>query len=120
MKIMSDVIDLETLQTLKEAIGGEEEPEVWREVITTFLEDAPEDIEQIRSAIAENNPSILRDVAHNLKSNSASLGALSLSELSKQLELFAKGEQECDPVKVSEKLQTEYLQVESKLKQEIS
>jgi len=80
------VIDKATFDELKEMSGAE----FINELIDTFLEDAPKLIEEIKSALKENNADSFRRAAHSLKSNAATFGASQLSALAKELEMLGK------------------------------
>ncbi|NNE10071.1 MAG: response regulator [Gemmatimonadetes bacterium] len=54
--------------------------------IDYFLENAPEQMEQIRSAVLDGNPSQVEFYSHALKSDAANLGAERLRELLQELE----------------------------------
>ena len=59
-------------------------------LIDTFLSDAPGLIEAARRALERGQTDEVRRAAHTLKSNGATFGATSLSELSRQLEALAR------------------------------
>jgi CheY-like chemotaxis protein len=61
-----------------------------RELIETYLGDAPGLFAQMRTALAAKDAETFRRAAHSLKSNSASLGALALSAQAKELEMMGK------------------------------
>jgi HPt (histidine-containing phosphotransfer) domain-containing protein len=83
-------IDPVALQNLSELVGGDED--FLLELLGTFLEDAPKLITDIERAIQQNDAGALRLAAHTLKSNSADFGAMTLSELSKKLEMMGRDE----------------------------
>ncbi|MBP0005925.1 MAG: response regulator [Cyanobacteria bacterium SBC] len=56
------------------------------ELIELYCEEAPKLLDRIGAAVAAEDPEALKEAAHSLKSTSAALGALPLSDLSKQLE----------------------------------
>ncbi len=56
----------------------------------TFLESTGDYMQQIRNAILNEDTDDVRRLAHTLKSSSANIGAEYLSEIFKQLEMFAK------------------------------
>ena len=58
-----------------------------RELIATFLEEAPPMLAELRSAFAAGNAESFRRTAHSLKSNSLTFGALTLGALARELEL---------------------------------
>ncbi len=84
----SAVIDPAAFDELVASTGGE--AAFIRELIDTYLTDAPQLFAQMRSALAASDAETFRRAAHSLKSNSASLGALTLSSLAKELEMMGK------------------------------
>lgn len=54
------------------------------------IEDAPRLLVSMRQAIADGNAAGMRLAAHNLKSNSADFGALTLADLCRQLESLGR------------------------------
>jgi HPt (histidine-containing phosphotransfer) domain-containing protein len=76
-------IDTATFEELKATAGAD----FVRELIDTFLEEAPRMLDDLRSALAENDAERFRRVAHSLKSNSNTFGALPLGTLARTLEL---------------------------------
>jgi len=60
------------------------------EMIDTFLEDAPDLLEQMRRGVEQAMPAELRIAAHSLKSNSADFGAERLRDLCKKGELMGR------------------------------
>jgi HPt (histidine-containing phosphotransfer) domain-containing protein len=59
-------------------------------LIDTFLSDAPRLVEAARRGLEHGQTDEVRRAAHTLKSNGATFGATSLSELSRQLEALAR------------------------------
>jgi HPt (histidine-containing phosphotransfer) domain-containing protein len=84
----SAVIDPAAFDELVASTGGE--AAFIQELIDTYLTDAPELFAQMRSALGAADAETFRRAAHSLKSNSASLGALTLSALAKELEMMGK------------------------------
>ena len=80
------VIDITTFDELKQMSGAE----FINELIDTFLDDAPNLIEEIKSALTTNNVDSFRRAAHSLKSNAATFGAETLASLAKDLEMLGK------------------------------
>jgi HPt (histidine-containing phosphotransfer) domain-containing protein len=54
------------------------------------VEDTQELLGTMRRAFGEKDPDALRRAAHSLKSNAASVGAMTLSSLARDLEMLAK------------------------------
>ena len=86
------VIDQDVYAELQETAGAE----FVAELVDTFLEEAPGMLAELRSARAENHSERFRRVAHSLKSNSNTFGALKLAALARDLEI--KG-LDADPAK---------------------
>lgn len=80
---MTEPIDLETFRGLEEAAGKEFVADLAR----TFLEEGPRMIGQLMGAMAEGNADKFRRLAHSLKSNSLTFGALELGRRARELEL---------------------------------
>jgi HPt (histidine-containing phosphotransfer) domain-containing protein len=57
-----------------------------RELIDTFLTEAPQMIADLRGAHAAGNAEVFRRSAHSLKSNSLTFGAKVLGEMARELE----------------------------------
>ena len=79
-------IDLNTFNLLKETTGAD----FISELIDSFLEDAPNLITQMRSALANTDADAFRRAAHSMKSNAATFGAMELSTLARELEIFGR------------------------------
>jgi HPt (histidine-containing phosphotransfer) domain-containing protein len=76
-------IDAATYADL-EATAGED---FVRELVDTFLEEAPLMLDALRAALAAGNADAFRRAAHSLKSNSDTFGAFGLGALARELEL---------------------------------
>jgi histidine phosphotransfer protein HptB len=76
-------IDLATFEGLKETTGAE----FALELVDTFLEEAPGMVAELREAMAAKDADRFRRVAHSLKSNSNTFGALNLAAMARDLEL---------------------------------
>jgi len=77
-------IDQAAFDALFASVG--EEAAFVSELIETYLGEAPELLAALDQAIAAGDAGVARRLAHTLKSTSASLGALHLSELSGAVE----------------------------------
>ncbi len=69
---------------LEASIGDDQE--FLRELVDTYLEDAPQQVEGMRHGLQGGDRELLHRSAHTLKSNSASLGATTLSAMCRELE----------------------------------
>jgi len=60
------------------------------QLVDTFLEDAPRQIKEMRAALKEGDAETFRRLAHSIKSNAATFGALELSDQARELEMLGK------------------------------
>jgi HPt (histidine-containing phosphotransfer) domain-containing protein len=79
----SSTIDQATFEELKESAGSD----FVRELVDTFLAEAPAMLADLRRALAEADAERFRRIAHTLKSNGNTFGALTLGALARDLEL---------------------------------
>jgi len=77
-----DVLDQDVLDELKEVMEDDFEG-----VIRTYLNNTPELVDKLEHATSANDMLL---PAHSLKSSSANVGALKLSDIAKEVELLAK------------------------------
>jgi CheY-like chemotaxis protein len=82
-------IDGDTLDRLREAVGGEE---ALAELTRTFLDDSRSLLDELRKDLEAGRPTDVRRHAHTLKSTAASFGAETLAELARRLENQAGAE----------------------------
>ena len=77
-------VDRDVLDDLERAVGDDRA--FLRDVIDSFLDEAPRMIATIREGITTGDVKSTNRAAHTLKSNAATLGALGLSALARELE----------------------------------
>ena len=80
-------VDVATVDELERSVGSDRE--FLRELVETYLDDAPAQVAAIRQGQASGDIQLARRGAHTLKSNSASMGAHALSEMCRELESIA-------------------------------
>jgi len=80
----SEPIDPTALDALLDATGGDSA--FLAEMIDAYLEDAADLFGAIEGALAGGQPEEWRRAAHSLKSNSATFGAVPLSEMCREIE----------------------------------
>jgi len=83
------VLDQSAIARIR-ALQREGSPPVLQRVIGIYLDAAPKLIVDIREAVERRDALRLQRAAHSLKSSSANLGALTLSELCKELESMGR------------------------------
>ena len=79
-----EILDMRVIASLKE-LGGEEDPGLVLELVGMFLQDAPLRMKEIETSLANGDILTLERAAHTLKSSSANIGALGLSELCRRI-----------------------------------
>ena len=82
---VESIIDLDTYRELEATAGAE----FAAELVATFLEEAPSMLADLRTAHAASDADTFRRVAHSIKSNGATFGAVALADLARELELGA-------------------------------
>jgi CheY-like chemotaxis protein len=85
----SEPIEAKVLQSFRE-MAGDMADLVLVEMIDCYLEEAPKLLSAIAQAIAQNDAVQLRSSAHNLKASSATLGAITLSNVCRKLEVMSR------------------------------
>jgi histidine phosphotransfer protein HptB len=80
------IIDQATFEELKQMSGED----FINELIDAFLDDAPNMLSNMQTALVANDVELFRTNAHSLKSNAYPFGAMELGALAKELELMAK------------------------------
>jgi len=82
----TEVLNRAAFERLRTAMGAD----FLDELLATFVEDARELVGTMRRALGEKDPDAFRRAAHSLKSNAASVGAMTLSSQARDLEMLAK------------------------------
>jgi len=80
----SNIFDLTVLDGLKKIFGDK-----FAELIAQHIEASQANITNAEVAIKENNVSLLKSAMHSLKSSSAQFGAVHLSEIAIEMEVYA-------------------------------
>jgi HPt (histidine-containing phosphotransfer) domain-containing protein len=76
-------IDRATFDALAETTGAD----FVRELVDTFLQEAPAMLDDLRNALATQDADKFRRAAHSLKSNCNTFGALAMGAMARELEL---------------------------------
>ncbi|MCK9608058.1 MAG: EAL domain-containing protein [Methylomonas sp.] len=108
-----ETLDGRVLQQLREEIG-----QGFVKMLSFYLEDTPQQIEQIGRALATNDYLALRDLAHSLKGASRNLGAEKLAAIARQLEEQAGQRQTEGSDALLAQLREEYRLIEQLLQRE--
>lgn len=105
------VLSREIVDDLREIMGEE-----FVALVRVFLEDAPQALQKLEQAAAKRDIDALIGPAHSLKSTSANLGALALSDLARTIEHGARQRNLLDPVGTVSALGREYHRVQTALR----
>jgi signal transduction histidine kinase/DNA-binding NarL/FixJ family response regulator/HPt (histidine-containing phosphotransfer) domain-containing protein len=105
------VLNREIVDDLREIMGEE-----FIALVRVFLEDAPRALQKLEAAAARSDIDALVGPAHSLKSTSANLGALALSDLARTIEHGARQRNLADPGETVGALGREFHRVEAALR----
>jgi PAS domain S-box-containing protein len=109
-----EVDDLEPVD-LAQLEAATDDPIFVRQLILTFLNDAPGLVGTLRSSLERSDSEELRRTAHTLKSNGKTFGAMTLASLSEELELSAKTGALAGASNLVTRIEQEYARVEGAL-----
>jgi CheY-like chemotaxis protein len=106
-KPIDQILDKAALDGIR-SLQMEGAPDVLESVINLYLDDAPKLMERLKHAVAANDAPEIERAAHTLKSSSASLGALKVSELCKKLEMSARQHAAAESTQILTELEATY------------
>jgi HPt (histidine-containing phosphotransfer) domain-containing protein len=90
--VTGDPIDEQTVEGLATSFGGGADGWAFvRDLIGTFLEETPGELEALGQAIDESRAEDARRIAHTMKTHGATFGASAFTEACRELEAVAKG-----------------------------
>ncbi|MFQ5857786.1 MAG: Hpt domain-containing protein, partial [Anaerolineae bacterium] len=112
-------IDREVLAQFTEMMG-EDAPALVAELIDVFLEDTPRLVAALREGVVAGDVGAVERAAHTMKSSSASLGAMTLSTLCKELEAIGRAGALDGAAERVAQIETEYERVRIALEAVIS
>jgi two-component system, sensor histidine kinase and response regulator len=115
----SPVIDRQTLAAIR-ALQRPGKPDVLNKAINIYLDTAPKLLRALRIALDAHDAIGIHTAAHSLKSSSASLGALELAHLCKELETMGRMQTLNEAGQILMKLENGYTTVQSILQAEVS
>ena len=116
--LKTDKIDAKILQSLQNMLQGDRVAFV--ELIECYLTETPRLVQDISTAITTQNAQTLLNSTHQLKSSSASVGAITLAQLCKVLEAQGYSSKLESSLKLISQLHQEYEQVKAALEQELA
>jgi signal transduction histidine kinase/CheY-like chemotaxis protein len=89
--IHRNVINRQALNNIR-ALSLERGDALVQKVIAAYVDDTPQHLQILRTAISGFDAGILRKVAHSLKSSSANVGADTLAQLCKEMETLGRAD----------------------------
>ena len=116
LAVAQELIDPNALDLIR-SLQPEAGDELLAQLIGIYLEDAPKHIVAMRAATQHSDVDALRVAAHTLKSSSAQLGALRLSESCRTLEQRARSKQVDDAALLVSDVEREFAQVRAAFEQ---
>ncbi|RJP32820.1 MAG: response regulator [Candidatus Omnitrophota bacterium] len=114
----SPVIDWNVIASIR-SLQVEGKPDLLATILEKFIDDTNQSLQTIREDIAERRFESIQDIAHRLKSSSASLGAVTLSDLLKNLEKQAESSSLMHISAAFTAVENEYTHVVSALQTEL-
>ena len=110
-------IDLRKIEELKELVD-DDDPDFFIELLEDYLNNSEENLKAIRYAIQAKDTITVVKTAHILKGASSNIGAVNMTELSKQLEHLGREEILEGAVELIDRLDVELVEVKSELEKE--
>ena len=83
------VLDVTVVQSLRE-LGGEDDPNLFRDLIELFVTDARANVDRLRDAFERQDVNAVYRVAHAIKSSAANVGAARMSKLCFEIEKLGR------------------------------
>ena len=114
-KKRESVMDKDMINNLKD-MGAD----IFVELIQLYLEEAPNQIAEIRQLFASGNAKAMGEAAHSLKGSSLNLGANDLANICKQIELKGKRGDLSALEGLFDQLDQQYQEVQKELEHEIA
>jgi HPt (histidine-containing phosphotransfer) domain-containing protein len=116
--LKSAKIDAKILQSLQDMVKGDRV--VFAQLIECYLTETPRLLQDISTAIRTQDTQTIWKTAHQLKSSSASIGAIALAQLCKVLEIQGRSSKLENILELLSQLYQEYEQVKAALEKELA
>jgi HPt (histidine-containing phosphotransfer) domain-containing protein len=111
---MEEAINSEALDELRSLMG-----ESLNEVLQTFIDYLPDQINELSTAVFNNDADGVFNLAHKMKSSSSSIGALGLARTAEQIELIGRAGSTEGAAELLEQLKDMYSDAEVLLREEL-
>jgi HPt (histidine-containing phosphotransfer) domain-containing protein len=113
------VIDQKVLDNIR-ALQEEGKEDLLNKIITIFLNDSPERLEELRKAVNSGDAPSINRIAHTLKSSCANLGAMNLSSHFKEMEAMGRTNSIEQAPELLSQIEVEFKAVEAALRAELT
>jgi HPt (histidine-containing phosphotransfer) domain-containing protein len=110
--IGDEPLDRSRLMMLQSSGGGDD---LVAELVELFVGDVPPRLEAIGAAISTDDPGALASAAHSLKGSSATMGAVGMSELCRQMEMHGRAGDMAQAAPILATLEAEFERVKQAL-----
>ncbi|OPY83088.1 MAG: Sensory/regulatory protein RpfC [Syntrophorhabdus sp. PtaU1.Bin153] len=94
-------------------------PDLLRRMIRVYLDDSEKKLQELRDGVRASQASLIRDVAHSLKSASATIGAVTLAALFKELEMMGRSQTLKGAPTLLGRIEQEYVMARAELEKEM-
>ncbi len=115
----SIVIDPQAIQTIKD-LQMEGEPNILSRVVKAYLASTQSNLSQLQDTLSTVAIKDVQIFAHNLKSSSANVGAMRLSQISKELECGCRDKSITNFAPYMKTIETEFTEAKSALEEELN
>lgn len=112
-------VDQSVLRALRD-LQREGKPDIQQRVIQAYFSSSPPLIAQLQEAVVVKNREALQNAAHSLKSSSATVGALKLSEICRELEMSCRNKTLENATDRVAAIASEFLEVKEVLNKKIT
>jgi CheY-like chemotaxis protein/two-component sensor histidine kinase len=113
-ELHATALDKRMLENIR-AIQKDGEPSIVERIIAIYLQTTPKLIQDMRAALAASDARLMKKAAHSLKSSSANVGAIKLSEISKDIEIIGRTGSIQGSETLIKEIEREYQEVEKSL-----
>ncbi len=111
-------IDTHALNRIRD-LQSEDDPNIFEEIIHVYLTSAEDLVAQLADCDVENDHETVLNLTHSLKSSSANVGALSLYDISKELEIGCRKNTLDNAEDLISSIAAEFIRVKDALNKEI-
>jgi HPt (histidine-containing phosphotransfer) domain-containing protein len=112
--VLEEAIDVQVLQALGQTMGSNASAFL-AQLIDVYLEDSPNLLQLMDTAVTQTDTAAMEQAAHTLKSSSAALGAITLSKLCEELERIGNSKTITSAIEIMPQVKSEYERVKAAL-----